>query len=75
MRITYDRSADAAYIYFVGQIAKGGVHRTYSCDPAEIGGMINLDFDYSGRLIGMEILDASKRLPEDLLKEAEIIAV
>ena len=68
MRITYDRSTDAAYIYLVPMIDPGGVKKTYSCDPAEVNAEINLDFDGSGRLIGIEVLDASRKLPRDLLK-------
>jgi uncharacterized protein YuzE len=66
MRITYDPTANAAYIYLV-EIRSGGVARTYPCDPQEVGGMINLDFDSDGRLLGIEVLDASKKLPLGLL--------
>ncbi len=69
MRFTYDSSADAAYIYLVPEITPGQVAKTYACDPLEVGGQINLDFDSSGKLLGVEVLDASKRLPEALLKE------
>lgn len=67
MRITYDKQADAVYIYIQNNIKKGGVAKTYMCDTADIDGMINLDFDEQGRLIGIEIMDASKKLPKDLL--------
>ncbi|MFF2014325.1 DUF2283 domain-containing protein [Streptomyces sp. NPDC058195] len=30
----------------------------------EVGGMINLDFDEQGRLIGIEVLAANSKLPE-----------
>ncbi|MBU0492554.1 MAG: DUF2283 domain-containing protein [Chloroflexi bacterium] len=73
MKVTYDRSVDAAYIYLVDAIAPGSVETTYSCDPLEIGGIIALDFDAEGRLVGIEVLGASKRLPSVLLDEAEII--
>lgn len=71
MRIEYDREADAAYIQLVKDIGAGGVHKTVGCDPSEVGGMINLDFDAVGRLVGIEILDASKMLPAELLARAE----
>jgi len=35
--------------------------------------MINLDFDADGRLIGVEVLGASRRLPTALLDQAELI--
>jgi uncharacterized protein YuzE len=72
VRITYDPKADAAYIYLVDEIRPGGVVRTYPCDPREVKGQINLDFDSEGRLLGIEILDASKKLPENLLKGAPV---
>jgi uncharacterized protein YuzE len=43
----------------------------YPCDPVEVGGMINLDFDEHGRLIGVEVLAANKKLPQFLLEQAE----
>jgi|GEM_PF-125723 len=53
-KITYDREADALYIAFgegpatVQEVAEG----------------IALDWDSEGRLLGIEILDASKRLAD-----------
>ena len=67
MRITYDQDADAAYIYLVDEIGAGGVAKTVPVDPTEVGGIINLDFDGQGHLVGIEILDASTYLPSDLL--------
>ena len=48
----------------------GGVADTVPLDPVAIGGMINLDFDAEGRLIGIEVLAASQRLPLGLLTHA-----
>ena len=73
MRVTYDRIVDAAYVYLV-PIAEGQVSKTYPCDPNEVRGQINLDFDSSGRLVGLEILDASRLLPLELLREAELLS-
>ena len=72
MKITYDRSADAAYIYLKEADPEDFGH-TYPCDPIAVSGQINLDFDKNKRLIGIEILDAGKKLPEELLGIAEII--
>jgi uncharacterized protein YuzE len=47
---------------------------TYGCDPEEVGGQIHLDFDKEGRLIGIEVLDASQKLPPAVLKSASAIA-
>lgn len=71
MKITHDTSVDAAYLYLVDEIKPGGVAKTYACDPLEVDGQINLDFDDEGRLIGIEVLDASKILPAELLDQAE----
>ncbi len=71
MRITYDRSVDAAYIYLQDVIAPGAVKRTYPCEPSQVNGAIHLDFDAAGRLIGIEVLDASRKLPMELLGKAE----
>jgi uncharacterized protein YuzE len=64
---TYDPSVDAAYIYIADEIGEGQVAKTVPLDPAAINGEINLDFDDAGRLIGIEVLGASKRLPETLI--------
>jgi len=34
--------------------------------------MINLDFDADGRLLGIEVLDASKKLAQELLNGAPV---
>lgn len=65
--VSYDASADAAYIYLVDEMDAEGVARSYPCDPKEVGGQIVLDFDHSDRLVGIEVLDASKKLPKSLL--------
>lgn len=67
MRLSYDAEADAAYIYFT-EIGAGGVARTVPIDPSEIDGMINLDFDAEDHLLGIEVLDASRYLPAELLR-------
>jgi len=70
LRSTYDRRSDALYIYLADE--GGKVSKTYPCDPrevnGEVNGEINLDFDASGRLIGIEVLEASRLAPRPLLK-------
>lgn len=70
--ISYDPSVDAAYIRLADQIGAGGVAFTYGCDPAEVDGMIHLDFDADGRLVGIKVLDASTKLPPELLSQADV---
>ena len=69
VKITYDKNADAAYIYLT-DIPPAGVAFTYPCDPIEINGMINLDFDKNNQLLGIEIMDASKKLPKEIIESA-----
>ena len=70
MRIDYDPDANAAYIYLSEDRYAGVAANTYPCDPIEVGGEINLDFDKDGRLIGVEVLDANKKLAPETLAEA-----
>lgn len=59
MKISYDPKADAAYIYFLKD--------KKSTRTEEVGG--GLLVDYNGNdLIGIEILDVSKKIPKDELK-------
>lgn len=71
MKIEYDSRTDSAYIYLKNKIANGEVKKTFLCDPLEVRGMINLDFDKNGVLIGIEVEDASKMLPKEVLLSSE----
>jgi uncharacterized protein YuzE len=75
MRITYDGKVNAAMIYLKDRIGPGESARTYVCkpDPDGFGGDINLDFDKSGRLIGIEVLRAHERLPKEILEKADVV--
>lgn len=66
MRITYDPEADAAYFYFC--------EKTEPPDTRQFDEDIYLDFDVANRLVGVEILAASRRLDiNQLLPQLEII--
>ncbi|MEU6472547.1 DUF2283 domain-containing protein [Streptomyces massasporeus] len=69
MRVAYDASADMAYIYLVDRIAPGEAVRQV---PAEDDTAI-LDFDSNGRLLGIELFSARRRLHPDLIGIAERI--
>ncbi|MEU7281119.1 DUF2283 domain-containing protein [Streptomyces sp. NPDC045431] len=71
IRVTYDKTVNAAYVYLTEPQARVTSARMYPCDPVDVDGMINLDFDEQGRLIGLEVLAASSKLPEYLLQSAE----
>lgn len=68
MKVTYDSKIDAMYIYLNPK--KRGITRTEEMDSGWIA-------DYEGtKLIGIEILDASKVLGSKLrLKRAEIPSI
>lgn len=68
MRFEYDKDVDAAYIYLEGSIADGEVKKTI-----ELNDNIILDFDKNGKLLGVEILSASKVLNKKSLLEAQSI--
>jgi uncharacterized protein YuzE len=71
IKVTYDTSVNAAYLYLSPEPVRAA--KTYPCDPIDVDGMINLDFDSEGRLIGIEVLAASSKLSELILSSAEII--
>ena len=73
MKITYDKNANAAYLYIKDEIKQGESYKTYCCDPKEVDGMINLDFDEHGELLGIEVIGANKKLPQEVLKNALLI--
>lgn len=59
MKFEYDEEVDAAYVYLVKDIKENEVVNTI-----ELNENIIIDFDKNGKLIGMEILNASKVLSE-----------
>jgi len=59
--VSYDAEADAAYIRFSSGKVK---------ESEEVSEGIVLDYDEDGRIIGMEVLDARRHLPPQLLEEA-----
>lgn len=62
MKFEYDKDADAAYIYLADTIMSGEVKKT-----TELNENVILDFDNRGKIIGVEILNASKTLNKKLL--------
>jgi len=63
MKITYDPYADALYFY-----AKKGVVK----NTKEVNGDILVDFDAKNKLLGIEILDTSKKIPKKDLKSVDL---
>lgn len=72
--ITYDGTADAVYLYLLDPVPEGMiVETTAALDPTEIDGMINVDFDREGRMIGVEVLDARRFFTNAVIWRAESI--
>jgi len=65
LRLTYDPSADAAYIY----LQPATVIQPSVATTLPVNASVNLDFDDQGRLVGVEVLGARHLRPE-LLEEA-----
>lgn len=66
MKFEYDKDIDAAYIYIDYPIEDGEAKNTI-----ELNENIILDFDENGRLLGIEILNASKVLSENAIRETQ----
>jgi uncharacterized protein YuzE len=58
VRVTYDKEADAAYIYFD---VEGKVESTQGDWP------FNVDINSDGEVLGFEIMDASKVMSPEYL--------
>ncbi len=61
MRVRVDHGADAIYVNLTDRAIK---------DSAEVADGIVVDYDAEGRIVGVEILDASKRTDDpDVFKQ------
>ena len=72
MRISYDADADAVYIHLGRETGATRRTTTQAATPDGVDGFVALDWE-DGRIIRIEILDASRRLSQDLLDEADIV--
>jgi len=66
MKFEYDKDVDAAYIYLEYPLAEGQAKKTI-----QLNDNIILDFDAKNKLLGVEILSASKVLKKEVLLEAQ----
>jgi len=63
MEISYDKEADALYIRFrEGRFAKN----------KKIDDVTIIDLDKDGNILGIELLDVSKRIPPESLSEVNV---
>ena len=67
MKVTYDQALDAAYISIGREWHP--VVLTCPVDETKAGAYIHLDFDKTGRLVGIEALEARRLLSEELLMD------
>ncbi len=72
LRVTFDRSANAAYIYLEPS-ATTPPARQVVLEERGVNGMVVIDVTKKGRMLGIEILGATKALPYELLEQAERI--
>jgi uncharacterized protein YuzE len=63
---TYDSDADATYVYLEYPLRPGAVHRTQTFNTSI--GMLNLDIDAQGHVIGLEIIGSRAHVPAGLLR-------
>lgn len=66
MKFEYDKEVDAGYIYLDYPIKDGEAKKTI-----ELNENIILDFDEKGKLLGVEILNASEVLNKKTLLNAQ----
>lgn len=71
VRISYDREADATYIYLTdAELMPGG--DSIPCNTPDDVGQAWVVMDWrEGPIVGLEVLDASKLLHRDLLAQAQ----
>jgi uncharacterized protein YuzE len=70
MRVTYDPSADAAYVYLTDETLMPG-RDSIPCElPEGMQGIVVVDWR-EGKIVGLEVLDASALLHPDLLALAQ----
>lgn len=67
MKLEYDKIVDAAYIYLKYPIKEGEAKKTIALNDDMI-----LDFDKDRKLIGIEILNASKVMNKKTLAQIKI---
>ena len=62
MKTEFDKEANAVYIY-LSDISPGEVAETISLNDS-----VKIDLDIEGKVLGIEILDASEHLPTATIK-------
>jgi uncharacterized protein YuzE len=73
VRMTHDADANAAYIYLVDEIARGEIAHSRVADIPMDNATITVDFDAEGRVLGIELLGASRALRAETIRADEDI--
>lgn len=72
LKVTFDRDADAAYIYLEPSESTSPAKQIVLEDES-VRAMIIFDVSQSGQLLGIEVLGAVAAVPAELLEQAEQI--
>jgi len=72
MRVTYDDEANAAYLELEDDVAEGSAVENVVVERPGRGDIV-LDFDADGRLLGVEVIGATKLLHTAVLNAADQI--
>jgi uncharacterized protein YuzE len=64
--VRYDEEADVAYVALADSIDDGALVSTRLIELA-VGGPLLLELDDAGRLLGIEVLQAARALPPELI--------
>jgi uncharacterized protein YuzE len=67
MRLTVDTKADAAYLRLVDDIQPGESVRTIVCEDPGLSGMVVVDIDAAGHVLGIEFVGARALLRSETL--------
>ncbi len=67
MKCEYDKENDVAYVYLRCPIKRGECKKTI-----EVNENMMLDLDKTGKIVGLEILNASRILAKKVLEDAVI---
>jgi uncharacterized protein YuzE len=67
MKISYDATVDAAYLYIVDHPTDHGPISTVCLLDKTMPGGINVDFGVDGKIVGIEFLSASELLSQSVL--------
>ncbi len=73
MTYEYDREADGLYIWFIEDIEKERINYKGELWPVELNNEVGMLFDNEGKLMGIEVLPASKYFDKKRLHQMELL--